>query len=82
MSFIICSRKKSMPKVSVAICKKCARLKKCPDYSLFQQPLLFSGIKKEELYTKKRKKSYKNQDNLHTPSHEEQLLLGFSGIVK
>lgn len=82
MSFIICSRKKSMPKVSVAICKKCVRLKKCPDYNLFQQPLLFPGIKKDRLFTQKRKKRLNNSENTRTPSIEKQLPLGFSGITK
>ena len=82
MSFIICSRKKSMPKVSVAICKKCSRLKKCPDYNIFLQPLLFPDIKKDRLFTKKKKKRFQKSDNITTPSHEEQLSLSFSGITK
>ena len=76
MTFIICSRKKSMPKVSVAICKKCARIKKCPDYKLFQQPLLFPDIKKEGLFTKKRKR-FRNPKNTQTSLHEEQLTMNF-----
>jgi hypothetical protein len=77
MSFIICSRKKSMPKVSVAICKRCARIKKCTDYSLFIQPLLFPDIKKDGSGIKKRKKRFSNPENQETPSHEKQLSLGF-----
>ncbi|MGD9157101.1 MAG: hypothetical protein PVG39_01720 [Desulfobacteraceae bacterium] len=71
-----------MPKVSMAICKKCARLKKCPDYSLFQQPLLFPDLKKEGLRPPKKKKRVKNPDNPQPPSHEEQLILDFSGITE
>ncbi|NLA75484.1 MAG: hypothetical protein GX846_08475 [Deltaproteobacteria bacterium] len=56
MTFITCSRKRSMPKVSTAICKKCPRLKKCPDYHLFEQPLLFPDLKKSDTSLKKRKK--------------------------
>jgi len=82
MPFIICSRKKSMPKVSIAICKKCPRLKNCPDYNLFRQPLLFPDINKEGLYTKKRKKRFKTQDNIQTSSHEVQLPLSFTGNAK
>jgi hypothetical protein len=77
MSFITCSRKKSMPKVSVAICKKCARLKKCPDYNLFQQPLLFPDFKKEGVLNKKRTKRYQDTDKSRTVSNEEQLTLDF-----
>ena len=80
MSFIICSRKKSMPKVSTAICEQCAKIKKCPDYRLFQQPVLFPDIHKEVLLTKKIKKRSKKSVNASTPSHEEQLALCFSGI--
>ena len=80
MTFIICSRKKSMPKVSTAICKKCTRIKKCPDYNLFQQPLLFPDIRKAGSYTKKRKKRYQHPDNPQTNSHEEQLMLNFIAV--
>jgi hypothetical protein len=71
-----------MPKVSVAICKKCVRLKKCHDYDLFQQPLLFPDIKKDRSFTRKRKKRLNNSENIRTPSIERQLPLGFSGINK
>ena len=77
MSFIICSRKKSMPKVSVAICQKCARIKKCPDYNLFQQPLLFPDLKKEGLFTKKKRKRYKSPEKVQNPLREQQLNLSF-----
>ena len=82
MSFIICSRKKSMPKVSVAICEKCDKHKKCPDYNLFLQPLLFPDFDKKGFNTPKKRKRIKNSDNPSAPSHEEQLVLGFSGITE
>lgn len=69
-----------MPKVSVAICKKCPRVKKCPDYKLFQQPLLFPDIKKGRLFAKKKKKRFQKPDTYQTPSREEQLALNFSGV--
>ena len=80
MSFIICSRKKSMPKVSTAICKKCVRLKKCPDYNLFQQPLLFPENKIKGFYTKKRKKRFINPKDVQMPSQETQLTMNFMTI--
>jgi hypothetical protein len=66
-----------MPKVSITICKQCAKIKKCTDYNLFQQPLLFPDISKEEFYTKKRKRRLKSPENTQTPSHEEQLAMNF-----
>ncbi|MBN2419819.1 MAG: hypothetical protein JXL81_10570 [Deltaproteobacteria bacterium] len=66
-----------MPKVSIEICKNCPRLKKCPDYRLFKQPLLFSGTGKEGVFTSSRKKRYKTPEKTSTPSHEEQLTMNF-----
>lgn len=66
-----------MPKVSIAICKKCARVKKCPDYNSFQHPSLFKNIKKENLFIKKRIKTYSDSEETKRTSSEEQLTLNF-----
>jgi hypothetical protein len=79
MSYILCTRKKSMPKVSIAICKNCARLKKCPDYRLFEQPVLFDDMKKGAP-GKKPKKVQSKVEIRQTPSSEIQLPINFSGI--
>jgi hypothetical protein len=79
MSFITCSRKKSMPKVSTSICEKCSRARKCPDYNLFLQPMLFSDMKKGNRPVKKRRvKIYEDQEAQNT-KNKEQLKLGFIG---
>ena len=66
-----------MPKVSTAICKKCSRLKKCSDYKLFEQPLLFPRLKVERPYPAKRVRRFKDPENTQPVSHEEQLSLKF-----
>jgi hypothetical protein len=76
MSFILCTRKKSMPKVSIAICKKCARFKKCPDYRLFEQPLLFPDMKKG-VPGKKSKRAHHEVELKHSSSNEIQLPINF-----
>ncbi|MBN1907662.1 MAG: hypothetical protein JW927_21475 [Deltaproteobacteria bacterium] len=77
MSFILCTRKKSMPKVSIAICKKCPRFKKCPDYRLFEQPVLFPDMKKGKP-GKKSKKAQTKVEISKTPSSEIQLPINFT----
>jgi len=77
MNFITCSRKKSKPKVSTTICEKCNRARKCPDYNLFRQPVLFSDLEKNNRpFRKRASKIYDNEKskNINT---EEQLKLGF-----
>jgi hypothetical protein len=76
MSFILCTRKKSMPKVSIAICKKCARFKKCPDYRLFEQPVLFPDFK-NGVPSKKTKRAKTKVEIRQTPSSEIQLPINF-----
>jgi hypothetical protein len=76
MSFIICSRKRSMPKVSIAICKKCPRFKKCPDYRLFEQPVLFPDMKKGAP-GKRSKRAQNKAGSRQTPSSEIQLPINF-----
>ncbi|GEM_PF-3026345 len=76
MSFILCTRKKSMPKVSIAICKKCPRFKKCPDYRLFEQPVLFPDMKKG-IQSKKTKRAQIKAKTSKTPSTEIQLPINF-----
>jgi hypothetical protein len=76
MSFILCTRKRSMPKVSIAICKKCPRFKKCPDYRLFEQPLLFPDMKKGAP-GKKSKRAQTKVEIRQTPSSEIQLPINF-----
>jgi hypothetical protein len=76
MSYILCTRKKSMPKVSIAICKKCARFKKCPDYHLFEQPVLFPDFK-NGAPGKKTKRSQTKVEIRQTPSSEIQLPINF-----
>jgi len=65
-----------MPKVSIAICKKCARFKKCPDYRLFEQPVLFPDMKNEGR-GKKQKKAQTKVEISKTPSNEIQLPINF-----
>jgi hypothetical protein len=77
MTFITCSRKKSMPKVSISICEKCTKMKKCPDYALFRQPVLFSDLMKSKSPVKRRAvKIYKDKEDTKIKK-EEQLKLGF-----
>lgn len=77
MTFITCSRKKSMPKISISICEKCTKIKKCPDYALFRQPLLFSDLMKSKNPVKRRTvKIYKDKKDTKIKK-EEQLKLGF-----
>ena len=77
MTFITCSRKKSMPKVSTSICEKCNRSRKCPDYGLFLQPVLFSDLKKSSRPVKRKTiKIHKNNMDENSKK-EEQLKLGF-----
>jgi hypothetical protein len=76
MSFIICNRKRSTPKVSIAICKKCPRFKKCPDYRLFEQPVLFPDMKKGAP-VKKSKRAHTKIEIKQTPSTEVQLPINF-----
>ncbi|MFC1840426.1 hypothetical protein ACFL1N_12650 [Thermodesulfobacteriota bacterium] len=79
MTFITCSRKKSMPRVSTSICEKCTRARKCPDYSLFCQPMLFTDLKKDNRPVRKRAlKIYENEKSKNIKT-EEQLKLSFIG---
>lgn len=79
MAFITCSRKKSMPKVSISICEKCSRASKCPDYSLFLQPMLFSDMKKGSRPAKKHRVKIYEDKKAENLKNEEQLKLGFIG---
>ena len=79
MNFITCSRKKSKPKVSTSICEKCGRARKCPDYSLFLQPVLFSDLEKNNRPVRKLAlKTYEDKKDKNIKT-EEQLKLSFTG---
>ncbi|MBN2126122.1 MAG: hypothetical protein JW821_17620 [Deltaproteobacteria bacterium] len=41
MDYIVCSRKRSMPKIRVDVCMSCRRMPACPDYRRYLQPSLF-----------------------------------------
>lgn len=77
MSFILCTRKKSMPKVKVSrYVKSVLRFKKCPDFNLFEQPVLFPDMKKG-IQSKKTKRAQTKVEISKTPSSEIQLLINF-----
>jgi hypothetical protein len=42
MVYITCNHKKSKPRISIGVCKRCKRRKNCPDYGNYVQPLLFA----------------------------------------
>jgi len=67
-----------MPKVSTSICEKCTRIRKCPDYALFRQPVLFSNLKKSNSPVKKRTLKIYVDKKDKVIKKEEQLKLGFS----
>lgn len=82
MEYITCNHRRSKPKVSVDVCEKCKRMKRCSDYKDYRQPFLYPGFEKEmrmtqELYRRRtREKSVKAEptDSMDT---QEQLILGF-----
>ncbi len=77
MTFIVCSRKKSMPKVSVSVCERCARKKRCPDYALHIQPTLFPAHKKDMAARRKKRPVKREVKEPARQSKEKQLKLGF-----
>ena len=46
MDYIVCSQKRSRPKIPMDVCQKCKRLGSCPDYAAYIQPSLFPNFKK------------------------------------
>lgn len=44
MDYITCNQKKNKPMVSVAVCAKCMRRRKCSDYRMYLQPPLFPDL--------------------------------------
>ncbi len=77
MTFIICSRKKSMAKVSVFVCEKCPRKKRCPDYALYIQPTLFPKQREDKTTRTRKHLQKRKQEKSGHPSREEQLKLDF-----
>ncbi|MEA2038773.1 MAG: hypothetical protein U9N82_02965 [Thermodesulfobacteriota bacterium] len=74
MDYIICHHKRSMPRVSVDVCKKCGRMNRCADYADYVQPLLFPGlIRATHTRTVKRKRS--NPEDTKVSGMPEQLAL-------
>jgi hypothetical protein len=44
MDYIICSRKRSRPKVAVDVCETCRHIRRCPNFSDYIQPPLFPDL--------------------------------------
>jgi hypothetical protein len=51
MAFIICTHKRSRPKISPSVCKKCSRIKTCHDYKDFVDPPLFPDLSNDVIKT-------------------------------
>ena len=73
MTFIICTQKRSRPKVSSSVCEKCQRVKKCSDYQDFLNPPLFPNIPTDVIRTweVRRKKSRKAKPDEINDSQEQ-----------
>lgn len=77
MPFITCSRKKSMPRVSISLCEQCRKQKKCQDYALFREPVLFDGFKKGSSTVKRKPARVYKEEKEKTINNEKQLILSF-----
>jgi hypothetical protein len=44
MDFITCNSKKNRPRINVAVCARCRRRRKCPDYGNYLQFPLFPEL--------------------------------------
>ncbi|MBW1764295.1 MAG: hypothetical protein JRJ23_06065 [Deltaproteobacteria bacterium] len=76
--YITCSRKKSRPKVSLIICEKCSRKRRCPDYKNCIEPSLFPRLTKRLQASIKRHKIKESSTQKEKVSVKpEQMYLGF-----
>jgi hypothetical protein len=46
--YLICSRRKNKPKISVEVCRSCKRRKTCREFSQYRNPPLFEGYGKHQ----------------------------------
>jgi len=73
MAFIVCTHKRSRPKVSPSVCEKCNRMKKCPDYKDFLYPPLFPHLPTDVIRTWeiRRKRSRRTRSKELTERQEQ-----------
>jgi hypothetical protein len=72
MPYIICTKKKSRPKVSIEICERCKGMK-CLDYRDYIQPTLFPFFVQDKRFRKTVR--VKREKPVPHPDQPEQLLL-------
>jgi len=76
MPYIICSHKRSRPKVSLIVCENCTRKKRCPDFLGYLQPALFH-LSAERVPKKKRQGNRRTKTEAEPQDAHKQLLLDF-----
>ena len=72
MPYVICTKKKSRPKISIAVCERCKRME-CPDYRDYVQPTLFPSFVHDK--TLRKSVRVKTDKPVPHPDQPEQLLL-------
>jgi len=80
MVYLTCNYKKSRPRISISVCRKCRRRKNCFDYRDYIQPPLFADLFKGKtitnaMYRRDNKPKRMESEATQIPDKPEQLAL-------